>query len=74
MLNLSSGGNKVLPARICGVTRSRRGWLFLNIAMLSFTGEKPQFANDDTDVITENVHIIISLFFSRYLASESIHR
>uniref|UniRef100_A0A0A9C449 Uncharacterized protein n=1 Tax=Arundo donax TaxID=35708 RepID=A0A0A9C449_ARUDO len=72
MLSLKSGVNNVLPARICGITRRRRMGFFLNIAMLSFTGVKPQFANEDTAVKMENVHILIFLLFSRYFASESI--
>lgn len=72
MLNLNSGDNIVLPARTCGVTRSYRLDFFLNIAMLSFTGVKPQFANEDTAVKMENVHILISLLFRSCLVSESI--
>lgn len=74
MPSLKSGANKVLPARICGVTISRRSELFLNIAMSLFTGVKPQFANEDTAVKMENMNILISLLFRRCLASESIHR
>lgn len=57
MLSLKSGVNNVLPARICGITRRRIPRFFLNIAMLSFTGVKPQFTNEDTAVKMENVHI-----------------
>lgn len=69
-LNLRSGENKVLPARIWGITRSKRTELFVKACMLLFSGVNPQFANEDTAVKMAKVHILISLLCRTCLASE----
>ena len=43
---------------------------FLNIAMLSFTGVKPQFTNENTAVKMENVHILITFSLMVLITSE----